>query len=113
MALTRLIALEDCPPDRGTFVPAGGNELAVFRLSDDNGEARVVVIDNACPHSSGNLAAGEVTEGHVTCPVHLWEFDLKSGECTHSPRARVRRYRTEIRDGDIWVDLPDIARPPD
>jgi nitrite reductase (NADH) small subunit len=103
MAFARLIALESCRIGGGTFIEAGGLELAVFRLADPD---RVIVIDNACPHSSGNLSAGEVADGIVTCPLHHWKFDLERGICTHSELARVRRYAAEIRpDGCVWADL--------
>ena len=103
MPLAKLIQLSKCRPDGGTFVECNGLELAVFRLADLD---RVIVIDNACPHASGNLSGGEVSGGVVTCPWHQWEFDLETGVCTHSPLARVRRYHAEVRDGEIWVELP-------
>lgn len=103
MAFVRLIELDRCSPDRGTFVAHAGHELAVFRLGEPTG---VVVIDNACPHASGNLSGGALLDNVVTCPWHQWAFDLRTGICTNSPRARVRRYRTEVRDGAIWVELP-------
>lgn len=102
MAWTRLIQLDSCRPDGGTFVEAAGLELAVFRLS---GSDEVMVIDNACPHSSGNLSRGSVENGIVTCPLHEWKFDLRSGICVQSDRARVRRYLAEVREGWVWADV--------
>lgn len=104
MAQVKLISLERCPIGRGVFVEHEEREFAVFRLTDPD---RVVVIDNACPHASGNLAGGEVTGCVVTCPWHHWQFDLNTGQCTHSPLARVQRYPAEVRDGHVWVDLPE------
>lgn len=101
MAWTKLIQLDSCRPDGGTFVEAAGLELAVFRLLQSD---EVMVIDNACPHSSGNLSGGSVENGIVTCPLHEWKFDLRSGICVQSARARVRRYPAEIREGWVWVD---------
>lgn len=103
MAFVELIALDRCRKGAGTFVEYGGRELAVFALVDPD---RVFVIDNACPHADGSLSSGEVTGDVVTCPWHYWEIDLRTGVCTHSDMARVRRYDCEIRDGAVWVDLP-------
>lgn len=102
MAFTRMISLDRCRADGGTFVEHHGHELAVFRWCDPE---RVAVIDNTCPHAGGNLAAGEVVGGVVTCPWHHWRFNLDSGVCIHSDHARVTRYAAEIRDGAVWVDL--------
>ncbi len=74
----------------------------MFLLDDP---PRAVVIDNACPHANGNLSAGPVDGGVVTCPWHEWRFDLEQGVCTHSPLARLVRYRSEIRDGVVWAEL--------
>lgn len=105
MAFVRLIAIEDCRVGQGTFVEFDGEELAVFLLQDPD---RVFVTDNACPHASGNLSGGPV-EGNqadeiVTCPWHHWEFNLHTGVCTHSDRARVQRFDAEIREGAVWFD---------
>lgn len=109
MPFVKLIASQCCRVGAGVFVAAVDRELAVFRLIDPN---RVIVIDNACPHSSGNLSAGHVTDGIITCPLHEWKFDLQTGVCIHSDQARVRRYPAEVRaDGFVWVDLPDARAP--
>jgi len=46
-------------------------------------------------------------EGVVVCPWHAWEFDTATGVCTHNPRAAVVRYRVEVRDGVIHVEVPE------
>ena len=104
MPWTRLIPVSSCRIDAGIFVECEGRELAVFRLT---GPDRMVVVDNACPHANGNLAGGPVENGVVTCPWHEWKFDLATGVCTHSDKARVRTYRCEVRDGYVWVNLED------
>jgi len=103
MPYVHVISLSRCRRDGGVFLSVGGHELALFRLSDPD---RVVAVDNACPHAGGNLSGGSVAETIVTCPWHKWQFDLDAGQCVHSPAARLRRYSVEIRDDEVWVDLP-------
>lgn len=79
-----------------------GLELAVFRMCE-KGDVRVT--DNTCPHAGGNLSGGEVNGGVVTCPWHQWEFDLRSGQCPHSNKARVRSFPALVRNGEVWADL--------
>lgn len=102
MAWTKLIELDRCRENAGTFVECGALELAVFVLTEPD---CVEVIDNSCPHASGNLAGGPVTDGVVSCPWHSWAFDLSTGVCTNSPTAKVRRYESEVRDGAVWADV--------
>ena len=98
-----MIDANRCRPNAGVFLEVAGLELAVFRLTDLD---RVMVTDNTCPHSGGNLSAGSVEDGCVTCPLHDWRFSLTTGVCTDSDLARVRCYPTEVRDGVVWADLP-------
>jgi len=114
--MQKLISVNLCQRNRGTFVEHGGLELAIFLLGDP---PRAIVIDNACPHASGNLSGGEVDGTTVDCPWHHWTFDLTTGVCTHSDLARVRTYPAEIRGNHVWFDpgseAPDApqADPPD
>jgi len=104
MSWVELIPLARCRSDGGTFVACKDRELAVFLLRDPT---LVVVTDNACPHAGGNLSGGSVQAGVVQCPWHQWEFNLASGVCTHSPRATVRTYPAEVRNGVVWFDPGD------
>lgn len=98
--------MDDCDIDRGKFVEHDGQELAVFRLSDGS----VHVVDNSCPHASGNLSGGEIENGIVACPWHFWKFDLTTGMCVDSPQARVKKYPSDIQDGWVVVNLSENGR---
>lgn len=80
----------------------GDHELAIFHLTDPN---RFIVTKNSCPHAGGNLSAGEVEHGVVTCPWHQWAFKLDSGQCTLSDAVHLRRYETRVIDGFVCVNL--------
>lgn len=101
MSEQHIIDAVRCPVGKGVFVDIGGRELAVFRRED----GRVTVMNNSCPHASGNLSGGEVRGGAVSCPWHHWTFDLDTGVCTHSPLARAAVYPARIVDGAVWADL--------
>lgn len=103
MSYVELIAVSQCDIGAGTFVQRDGREYAVFVTHDGKS---VRVIDNSCPHASGNLAGGEVEGDVVSCPWHHWKFDLTSGVCVHSDLARVRIYPATIREGSVWIERP-------
>ncbi len=109
MAYVKLVELRRCSVDGGAFVEHAGRELAVFRF---DASPQVIVIDNSCPHASGNLSGGKVRGGVVVCPWHHWEFDLATGACVDSPQARVRRYPAEVRDGFVYADIPASEHVP-
>lgn len=69
-------------------------------------------IDNACPHNGGPLAEGSLRDGCVTCPWHLWRFDLRTGEQCGNPAVRVASYPvTVLPDGTLAIDVPPPERP--
>lgn len=70
-------------------------------------EGAVYALDNECPHAGGPLAMGNFCPPLIACPWHAWEFDCRTGECVHSAKAKVPTYLVEIRDDEVWVELPN------
>jgi nitrite reductase (NADH) small subunit/3-phenylpropionate/trans-cinnamate dioxygenase ferredoxin subunit len=85
----------------GLVVDAGGRWLAIFRTGGE-----IFAIDNACPHAGGPLGAGRLDGCVVTCPLHGWRIDLRSGRSPDDERAAVARYETWIEGEWIVVALP-------
>lgn len=82
-----------------------GQPLVAWR--DQNGHP--VIMERYCSHMGASLAIGEVIDGCLQCPFHLWRFDC-SGECVFipeveyiPPKARQSTYVTVERYGYIWV----------
>jgi len=70
-------------------------------------DGQVYVLDNECPHAGGPLAMGNFDPPWIACPWHAWEFDCRTGECTHQPSVRLRTFPVEVRDGQVWANLPE------
>lgn len=78
-------------------------------------------IHNYCPHQRVPLCKGPVCgttlpsevnqfiygkEGEIVrCPLHGWEFDIKTGKSMFSDKVRTRSYPVEIKDGKIGIRL--------
>lgn len=89
------------PPGDWKAVRVGQRELAVFNV-----DGRFYTLNNSCPHVGGPLAMGRF-EGHeVTCPLHAWRFDVRSGRCLNQPRDAIS-YPTTVVDGMVQAELPD------
>jgi nitrite reductase (NADH) small subunit len=97
----------DVPLLEGRSVLVSGRRVAVFRLP--GGWAAV---DHACPHRLGPLADGIVTETCVTCPLHGWRFDLRTGRReggTEAIAAHQVRQRADLLELRL-ADDPAAAR---
>ena len=102
--LISLGAVADVPEGRGLTVRREGKAFAVFKL-----DGEIHVLNGECPHRGAALAEGCVENGRVFCPLHGWEFELRSGECVTNPAKPVRSYLVTIADGQVWVDAATEA----
>ena len=53
------------------------------------------------------VATGSVNDDTLVCPWHGFEFDVTTGECLADPSARLDRYPVEVRDGQVYLEVPD------
>jgi NAD(P)H-dependent nitrite reductase small subunit len=96
--------LEKFSENTARVVEANDSEVAVFNL-----DGELFAIDNSCAHKQQPLADGVVRDGIVTCPAHLWRYDVRTGERVDSPGWSVACYAVSVVDGDIVVDTPEPA----
>jgi nitrite reductase/ring-hydroxylating ferredoxin subunit len=92
--------LEEIAEGRGRAVEVDGLRVAVFK---DGG--RPFALLGRCPHANGPLGHGWVEDGEAVCPLHRWHFKLESGRCSTVPGNSVHRFRCEVRDGEVWVEV--------
>jgi nitrite reductase/ring-hydroxylating ferredoxin subunit len=65
----------------------------------------LIATAGVCPHEDVALWNGWLENGQLVCPGHGYEFDLRTGKCTHDPGLELRRYRVTRIVDEIWVDL--------
>ena len=63
-------------------------------------------LSGVCLHSGGPLGQGQIHDGCVVCPYHLWEFDCATGEYDYDPTKRVPTFEVKVEDGDIYIQVP-------
>jgi nitrite reductase/ring-hydroxylating ferredoxin subunit len=72
---------------------------------------RIYAISDDCPHIGGGLSDGELAGCVVTCPVHLAQFDVRSGRVLRGPaRDDVPRFAVRVEGDDVYVAVPDDQR---
>ncbi len=73
-----------------------------------NVDGTIYAVDDDCTHTSGPLDRGEL-EGHVlTCPLHLAQFDVRTGQVLRGPaRDDLSVYRVRMEENDILVEEPE------
>jgi nitrite reductase/ring-hydroxylating ferredoxin subunit len=92
---------------RRMVVRVDGRQIALFMTPTG-----IAACNNRCPHEGFPLVEGTLSERHeaspclLTCNWHNWKFDLADGRNLYGGE-RLRMYRVEVRDGQVWVDITD------
>ena len=97
----RVAAVDELREDGGIQRTVDDREVGLFKL-----DGEVCAIDGICPHVGGPLGEGFVDGGTVSCPLHGWPFDLRTGQCTTNSRAKVDCFETKVEAGEVFVRLP-------
>ena len=101
MGMSEFVAVAEAnqiPSDRGLSVNAGGRELALFNI-----DGEFYALDGTCPHRGGPLGEGITEAGRVYCPLHGWEFDVKTGACINNPERSVACFPARVLDGKVEI----------
>lgn len=93
--------INDIPFMGSRVVEIGEIEIAIFKTKDSS----VFAINNTCPHKKGKLSEGLVHENIVTCPLHNWNVDLKSGEALGNDSGCTNIYETKIVENIVYLGI--------
>ncbi|GMV52284.1 MAG: Rieske (2Fe-2S) protein [Flavobacteriales bacterium] len=74
-------------------------DLALFKVN-----GTICAVTNVCPHQHfPTISKGVVENGTVTCPMHGWCFDLRSGRNTGSGGS-LMTYQVVEFNGFVWIE---------
>jgi nitrite reductase (NADH) small subunit len=75
--------------------------LKVICVANVNGT--ISAMDNVCLHRGGPLGQGMIEGDKLVCPWHGWQWNPKTGEAAHNPKARVAVYAIKLEGEDVLV----------
>lgn len=90
--------ISDLAPGKCLAVAAGGKTIALFNV-----EGAFFALDNTCLHRGGPLGEGILEGDVVTCPWHMWEYNVRTGEKVGTPSIKVASYPVQVDGNDIKV----------
>jgi nitrite reductase/ring-hydroxylating ferredoxin subunit len=66
----------------------------------------VYAVSGTCTHEEADLALGFRLDDRITCPLHLSQFDLRTGEVLNPPATEpLRNFNTKIEGDTIFVEV--------
>ncbi|GJQ63039.1 MAG: (2Fe-2S)-binding protein [Melioribacteraceae bacterium] len=94
----RVCALNELKEKQGRRVYVNDVDVAIFLV-----DGEVYAVNNVCPHQhAAMIYDGFVEDKKVACPIHGWEFDLKTGKLGGERRG-LDCYEVKIENGDVFV----------
>ncbi len=73
----------------------------------------VYAVQDRCPHHEGQLSRGKVVGGDAVCPLHGWNFDLRTGISPYNPHDRIDTYPVKVEQGQVWIDADAVEALPE
>jgi NAD(P)H-dependent nitrite reductase small subunit len=93
-----VLRAEEVPQGESRVANVGHRQLAVFNVGGE-----FLATANACVHQGGYLGDGFLDGEVVICPLHGWQFDVRSGACLNRPSQQVKTYEARVREGQVEV----------
>lgn len=93
--------VEDIPLSGARVILQGEKRIAIFRDSSNE----VFALNDECPHRKGQLSQGIVHNKTVTCPMHNWKINLKTGEAIAPDEGCTGHYEVKVDNNLILIDL--------
>jgi toluene monooxygenase system ferredoxin subunit len=73
----------------------------------DNGAIKA--FQGVCPHTNAPLADAEFDGTTLTCPLHLWTWDMNTGLPTHEHATPLAEYPVKIEEGVVYIDAEGVS----
>ena len=91
---------DEIPEGQGKAIEIAGRTIAVF-----NAGGKFYATDNTCLHRGGPLGEGHVKENVVSCPWHMWGFNVTTGACETNPDLKVECFPVKLEGEEILVGI--------
>ena len=100
----KVTSIDNIHERRGTLVTIDGEDIVIFKR---NGE--LFAISNVCAHQHFSmLHQGEINGFEVTCPMHGWKYDMRTGKAT-TGQGKVERFHVRVVGKDVFAEVSDSS----
>ena len=96
----KVASTSDLKPGTAMTVAVNGKDIALYNVG-----GKIYATDNTCLHQGGPLGEG-ILEGEViSCPWHMWEYNVCTGEKVGNSSIKLATYPVEVDGTDIKVGV--------
>lgn len=81
-------------------IKAGNQNLCLVSF-----EGKLYAVSAKCPHAGGELAGGWCEKGQIICPLHRYQYDLKTGKGAAGQGDYVDVFPVEVRADGVYIQV--------
>ena len=97
----RACSTSDIETDDVIRFDQGERSFAIYNV-----DGAFYATEGYCTHEKQHLADGLVDDGIIECPLHMGQFDIKTGEAVAGPVCiHLATYKTKIANGDVFIQI--------
>ena len=104
MTDTAILSLDDLPDRKPKYALVGEVDLVVVRFDEE-----ISVFYGRCLHRGALMSDGFVSGKNLMCGVHYWDYRLDSGVSEYANDEALPKFKSWVKDGQVWVDADEIA----
>ena len=91
----------------GTTVFVNERDIALYRY-----QGEFYALDNRCVHRGGQLGDGHMEGANVICPLHQWDYDVRTGVSRYNADEKVAVYAVRIKGAAVEIDAAAVPPKP-
>lgn len=96
----KVASLSELAKGAAKAVEINGKSIALFNV-----DGTVYATDNTCLHQGGPLGEGTLEGDTITCPWHMWQYSVRTGENLEDSLLKLETYPVQVEGDDIKVAL--------
>jgi len=96
----KVASIPDLKPGTAMTVEVNGKAIALYNVG-----GKIYATDNTCLHQGGPLGEGMLEGEVISCPWHMWEYNVCTGEKVGFSSIKLATYPVEVEGTDIKVGI--------
>ncbi len=100
MPLVKVANVSDLKDGQAKAVIANGQAIALYNVN-----GKFYATTGTCPHRGGSLGEGYLEGEVITCPLHGWKFDVKTGTMVTMPTVKIETHNVVVQGNDVMIEV--------
>lgn len=95
----KVATLDQIKPGQMLYTSIDGLPVALANVA-----GAIYAFGDSCRHQGGSLSSGVLRDDVVTCPLHGWAYNVRTGKSVVPPIGlRVPVYEVEVDREDVYI----------